>query len=87
VSEFAAGGRASLEVVVDSTLDANSTTAWYLLAPSISDTVQFRFMNGAETPEIITKDGFDVLGTEIRIVHHFATRAVGWRGMYKGAGA
>jgi hypothetical protein len=43
--------RGAAEIIVDARLDADSTTAWYLLAnPSIFDTIEVGYLDGVAAP-------------------------------------
>lgn len=88
INEFAAGGRTSLEVVVESVLDANSTTAWYLAADSAAvDTVEYCYLEGASGPVIESEMGFEIDGISMKCRLDFATKAIDWRGLYRNPGA
>jgi hypothetical protein len=88
VNEFRAGGRTSLEPVVEAVLDANSATAWYLAANAGTvDTVEFCYLDGAEGPVIESEMGFEVDGLQMKARLDFAAKAIDYRGLYKNAGA
>jgi hypothetical protein len=88
VNEFRAGGRTSLEPIVEAILDANSTTAWYLAANSASvDTVEYCYLDGAEGPVIESEMGFEVDGISYKCRLDFAAKAIDFRGLYKNPGA
>lgn len=88
VSEFRAGGKTSLAPVVESLLDADSATAWYLAANGGAiDTVEYAYIDGADGPLIEPKPGFEVDGVSLRCRHDFAAKAVDHRGLYRAAGA
>jgi hypothetical protein len=88
VNEFRAGGRTSLEPVVEPILDAVSATAWYLAAASGQiDTVEYCYLDGAEGPVIESDIGFDVDGVSYKCRLDFAAKAIDYRGLYKAAGA
>jgi hypothetical protein len=88
INEFRTGGRTALEPVVESILDANSGTAWYLAADNAQvDTVEFCYLDGAEGPVIDSEVGFDVDGMSVRARHDFAAKAIDFRGLYKNNGA
>lgn len=79
---------ADLEPVVDPRLDAHSATAWYLAAdPSAIDTIEYSFLDGAPGPQFESKEGFDVLGLELRVVLDFGCGVIDHRGLFKNAGA
>jgi hypothetical protein len=88
INEFAAGGRTALEVVVESVLDANSATAWYLAADSAQvDTVEYCYLDGASGPVIESEMGFEVDGVSMKCRLDFAAKAIDWRGLWRNAGA
>lgn len=88
VSDFRAGGRTALEVIVEPLLDASSATAWYLAAESaLIDTVEFAYLDGANGPVTETREGFEVDGTEVKCRLDFVAKALDWRGLVKSAGA
>lgn len=87
ISEFRAGGRASVTVISDPLLDASSATAFYLLANSGSvDTVEYAYLDGAEGPVIESEIGFDVLGVSYVARLDFAAKAIDFRGLLKSNG-
>lgn len=88
VNEFRQGGRTAVEPIVESVLDANSSTAWYLAASnSAVDTVEYCYLDGAEGPQIEDHVGFDVDGVQLKCRLDFAAKAIDHRGIYKAAGA
>lgn len=88
ISEFRRGGRTALEPIVESLLDANSATAWYLAANSASiDTVEYCYLDGAEGPVMESEIGFDVDGISYKCRLDFAAKAIDFRGLHKSAGA
>lgn len=88
VNEFRAGGRTSLEPIVEALLDASSATAWYLAANTGAvDTVEYCFLDGAEGPVIESEVGFEVDGISYKCREDFAAKAIDHRGLYKNPGA
>jgi hypothetical protein len=78
----------SLVPVVEPRLDANSTTAWYLIAdPADIDTVEYCFLEGQEGVYFETRQGFEVDGIEMKARMDFAAAAIDYRGLQKNAGA
>lgn len=76
-----------LEPVVDSVLDADSSSAWYLAAdPNQVDTVELCFLDGQRRPYLETKDGWSVDGVEYKCRIEFGVKAIDWRGLYKNPG-
>jgi hypothetical protein len=57
-----------LELVVDPRLDAFSSTTWYPSAdPHLIDTIEYSYLDGQNGPSIISKEGFEVDGVEMRV--------------------
>lgn len=75
----------SFEKIVDPRLDAYSTKNWYMSAdPDLFDTIEYSYLEEQPGPQIVTREGFDVDGMEIKVYLDFGCGAVDWRGMYKG---
>lgn len=88
VNEFRAGGRTSVEPIVEPILDAVSASAWYLAAANSQvDTVEYTFLDGAEGPVIESEIGFEIDGVSYKCRHDFAAKAVDHRGMYRANGS
>jgi hypothetical protein len=88
VNEFRAGGRTSVEPVVEPLLDAASATAWYFAANSGQvDTVEYCYLDGYEGPTVRQKEGWEVDGMEFKCVEWFAAKVIDHRGLYKANGA
>jgi hypothetical protein len=74
--------------IVEPRLDANSETAWYLIAdPAQVDTVEYCYLEGQQGVYIETKQGFEIDGVEIKARMDFGAAAIDYRGMQKNAGA
>jgi hypothetical protein len=77
----------SLVPVVEPRLDANSATAWYLIAdPAQIDTVEYCYLEGQQGVYIETKQGFEVDGVEIKARMDFGAAAIDYRGLQQNAG-
>lgn len=88
VNEFRQGGRTELEPIIESILDANSATAWYLACDNNQvDTVEYCFLEGSEGVQISDRIGFTVDGVEIKASLDFAAATIDHRGLYKDPGA
>lgn len=88
INEFRAGGRTSLEPIVEPILDANSATAWYLAAQNSQvDTVEYAYLEGAEGPVIDSEVGFDIDGMSLRARLDFVAKVIDWRGLRRNPGA
>jgi HK97 family phage prohead protease len=79
---------ASLDVIVEPRLSANSTTAWYLIAdPAQIDVIEFGYLEGQRGLYTETRNGFEVDGIEVKARDDFGAQVIDWRGLYKNAGA
>jgi len=77
-----------LEAIVDPRLDASSATRWYLAAdPAVVDTIEYSYLDGANGPEVILREGFDVDGVEWKVRLDFGAGILDWRGLYMNPGA
>lgn len=77
-----------LQVVSDSRLDADSTTAHYLIADkSQIDTAVVMFLAGYEAPTIEEEDAMGNDCRDFQLRHVCAARVIDWRGFQKNAGA
>ena len=73
------------ELIVDPRLDAKSTTAWYLAAdPAQAPVLEFSYLGEAQSPQVTSREGFEVLGLETRCILDWGCGAVGHRGIWKG---
>lgn len=88
INEFRAGGRTAVEPIVESLLDASSTTAWYLAADTGQiDTIEFCYLDGNEGMSIESQLGFTIDGVDMKARLDFAAAAIDFRGLYKANGA
>lgn len=88
VNEFRQGGRTALEPIVESILDASSTTAWYLAGDNGQvDTVEYCYLEGAEGVRLETAMEFDTDGMKVKAALDFVAKVIDHRGLYKNAGA
>lgn len=77
-----------LTPVVDPILDDTSAVAWFLIAGSNDiDTLRVEFLNGQQTPQIISLDGSAILGREWIAYIDFSVKVFDHRGFQKHAGA
>lgn len=81
--------RNRFQVVAEPRLDADSATAWYLLAtPGAEvDTVVVGWLNGRQEPFLDQMDGWTVDGIEYKVRIDCTAAALDWRGMDKNPGA
>lgn len=87
-NEFRAGGRTSVEPIVEAVLDGASNTAWYMAAGNEQvDTVEYTYLEGAEGVQMSSRIGFTVDGVELKASLDFAAATIDHRGLYKNGGA
>ena len=61
-----------------------SAVLWYIAAdPNNAPGIEYGFLAGENGPMVETRDGWDVLGTEIRVVHSFGAGVVDHRGLQR----
>lgn len=79
----------NLTPIIEPRLDAKGqAAAWYLFAdPMASPVFEYSELQGYEGPRAEAQQGFDVLGTEIRVVWHLGAGAIDHRGAWKNPGA
>ena len=75
-----------LEPVCVPELDANSTTAWYLISDDV-DTIKIYFLNGYETPQTRQWRDEETLAVKFGILQVYAAKALDHRGFYKNVGS
>jgi len=75
----------SLTVLCEPRISGNE---WYLFAdPAALPTVEFAYLSRQPGPTLQVREGFEVLGSEYRLLLDFAAAAIDWRGVYKNPGA
>lgn len=73
-----------LTPLVDARLTGN---AWYLFAdPATLPVFEYAYLSGAEGPQVASREGWDVLGMEFRVILDFGAGAIDWRGAYRNPG-
>jgi hypothetical protein len=73
-----------LNLIVEPRLDQYSKTAWYLVADlGQIDICEVAYLNGQESPMIISRDGFTSSGIEWRINHWFGFGFIEHRSWYQ----
>ncbi|MFN7918915.1 MAG: hypothetical protein U0Q16_02390 [Bryobacteraceae bacterium] len=79
----------NLTPVVDARFDAKGqTTAWYLFAdPAEAPVFEYAELEGFAGPQVETRQGFEHLGVDVRVVWHVGAGAVDSRGAFKNPGA
>jgi hypothetical protein len=72
------------ELVFDARLDANSSTEYFLAAsPSLYDTIEVAYLNGAQAPVLEQKEGWGVDGVEFMVRLDAGVKALDFRGLYR----
>ena len=62
--------------------------AWYVFAdPAVLPCLEFAYLSSAQGPQMASRQGWDVLGTEFRVHLDFGAGAIDWRGAYRNEGA
>lgn len=81
---YGPNGNRNLELIVEPLLDANSTTAWYLVADNRSiDTLEISFLQGEESPVLENEWDFQTDAYRYKIRQTFGVAPIDWRGVYK----
>ena len=63
-------------------------TAWWLFAdPAVLPVLEYAYLSSAPGPQLASRDGWEVLGREFRVVLDFGCGATDWRGAYRNPGA
>lgn len=63
-------------------------SSWYVFAdPATLPTLAYGYLTSAPGPQLASRDGWDVLGREFRVVLDFGCGALDWRGAYRNPGA
>lgn len=76
----------TLEVIVEAGL--TDPNAWYLIAdPSKHDGLAYAYLDGQSAPDVRTKEGWDRLGMEFRLVWPLDARFVSYSSWFKNPGA
>jgi len=79
--------RGLIPVVVPQFDQAGEKTAWYLFAdPTDAPVFEYSELSGYEGPRVETRQGFDTLGLEARVVWHVGAGAIDHRGAFKNPG-
>lgn len=63
-------------------------SSWYIFAdPAVLPVLEYAYLSSAQGPQMASREGWDVLGMEFRVVLDFGAGAVDWRGAYLNPGA
>ena len=74
-----------LDLLVESRLAGNR---WYVFAdPATMPVLEYAYMSSAQGPQMASREGWDVLGMEFRVVLDFGCGVLDHRGAYLNAGA
>ena len=74
--------------ITEARLDANSATAWYMVAdPAQTDTIEYAYLEGQEGVYLESRMGFNVDGMEFKCRIDFGAKVIDWRSFVKNNGA
>jgi hypothetical protein len=74
-----------LELLVEPRITGNG---WYVFTdPAQLAVLEYAYLSSAQGPQMASREGWDVLGMEFRVVLDFGAGAIDWRGAYRNAGA
>ncbi len=77
-----------LGMIPEALLDADSATAWYLLAVKGQiDMIELARLAGQSGPTLSSKAGFEVDGVKFKISYDIGAKVIDHRGFYKNVGA
>jgi hypothetical protein len=75
----------SFEIAVEPRLSGNR---WYVFAsPDVSPVIEYSYLSGAPGPQMVARQGFEVLGMQFRVHLNFGVGIIDWRGSFTNAGA
>ncbi|RZV53231.1 MAG: hypothetical protein EX270_08950, partial [Pseudomonadales bacterium] len=72
----------TFQTIADQRLDDTSTAVYYGLAdPTRADTIEVAFLNGNQTPQLESENGFTVDGITYKVRQEVGVKALSWVGM------
>jgi phage major head subunit gpT-like protein len=75
----------SVQILVEPRLTGNR---WYLFAsPAVLPVLEYSYLSSAPGPQMQSREGFDVLGIEFRVILDYGAGVLDWRGAYTNEGA
>jgi len=78
----------TMEVIANPRLDADSATAWYLVAdPNLAPVLIYGYLDGNEGVRLDSEPDFDTDGLKLKVAMEFGAGAIDYRGIYKNVGA
>lgn len=64
-----------------------TSKAWWVFSdPAVIPVIEYAYLSSAPGPQLASRDGWEVLGREFRVVLDFGCGATDWRGAYRNAG-
>ncbi len=76
-----------MQLIIDARLGGVGATNWFAAAdPNAWDTVEMTYLQGRQAPTLMTKDGWNVDGTEFKIRMIAGANPLDYRGLYKSVG-
>lgn len=77
-----------LTIVSDANMDANSTTAWHLVADqNIAPLIEVDFLDGNEVPYVAEQVDWETDAMKFKVRLDYGVQAIDWRAGYKNPGA
>jgi hypothetical protein len=82
------GVRGGLIPIIEPQLTAWDADSWFLIAgQNDADTVEYAFLSGFATPQVLQESSFNRLGLRYRIVQAVGAKAIDHRGLFWNTGA
>lgn len=64
-----------------------TSKAWWVFSdPAVMPVLEYAYLSSAPGPQLASRDGWEILGREFRVVLDFGCGATDWRGAYRNAG-